>query len=124
MGDWGGVPGLQDQLLLAETLGLAMARRAADILERHRYVQTPAAPGDGVPAASRFAADDAKFVADDAVFSAVLDAAIDCLGPSGPSGAFGPSDAGSDEDRWCDALVHLLLLARLPPDAIWGSSGS
>ena len=31
----GGVTGAQD-LLLAETLGLAMARRAADILDRHR----------------------------------------------------------------------------------------
>ena len=30
MGDWGGAPGMQ-HLLLAEILGLAMARRAAEI---------------------------------------------------------------------------------------------
>ena len=39
MGDWGGAPGMQpgtQHLLLAEILGLAMARRAADILDRHR----------------------------------------------------------------------------------------
>ncbi len=39
MGDWGGTPGMQpgtQHLLLAEILGLAMARRAADILDRHR----------------------------------------------------------------------------------------
>jgi hypothetical protein len=101
MRDWGGTPGGQHLLPLAETLGLAMARRAADILERHRHGLTPAAPGDGDP--------DAEFAADDAIFSAVLDAAIDCLGGFG---------AGSAEDRWCDALVHLLLLARLAADPV------
>jgi hypothetical protein len=35
MRDWGGAPGMQ-HTLLAEILGLAMARRAADILDRHR----------------------------------------------------------------------------------------
>jgi hypothetical protein len=108
MRDWGGAPGMQHLLVLAETLGLAMARRAADILERHRHELTPATPGGGVPAATRPAADAAQFAADDAVFTAVLDAAIDCLDRF---------DTGSAEDRWCDALVHLLLLARLPPDA-------
>jgi hypothetical protein len=96
MRDRGGAPGLQHQLLLAETLGLAMARRAADILERHRHGPTPATQ-----------ADDPAFAADDAIFSAVLDEAIDCLARSG---------TGSPEDRWCDALVNLLLLARLAPD--------
>ena len=39
MGDWGGVrvrTGQLQHLPLAEILGLAMARRAADILDRHR----------------------------------------------------------------------------------------
>jgi hypothetical protein len=104
MRDWGGAPGMQHPLLLAETLGLAMARRAADILERHRHELTPATP-----------ADDPAFAADDAIFTAVLDAATDCLGSF---------DAGLAEDRWCDALVHLLLLARLAPDATSLSGGS
>jgi hypothetical protein len=99
MRDWGGAPGEQHLLPLAEALGLAMARRAADILERHRHGLPPASPGDGVL--------DAEFAADDAIFSAVLDAAIDCLGGF---------DTGSAQDRWCDALVHLLLLARLAAD--------
>lgn len=103
MRDWGGAPGMQHPRLLAETLGLAMARRAADILQRHRH--------DSTRAALRGTAHldpDPQFAADDAVFTAVLDAAINCLGHSG---------AGSAEDRWCDALVHLLLLAREAPDA-------
>jgi hypothetical protein len=93
MRDWGGAPGTQHLLSLAETLGLAMARQAADILERHRHEPARATQ-----------AEDPKFAADDAVFSAVLDAAIDCLRQFDP---------GPAEDRWCDALVHLLLLARL-----------
>ena len=101
MRDWGGASGMQHLPLPAESLGLAMARRAADILERHRHELTRAAPGDSPPHAAQFAADDA-------IFTAVLDAAIECLGRSG---------TGSAEDRWCDALVHLLLLARLAPEA-------
>jgi hypothetical protein len=99
MRDWGGAPGMQ-HLLLAETLGLAMARRAADILDRHRRELSPAAQARP--------ADDAQFATDDAIFTAVLDAANDCLGRF---------DTRPPEERWCDALVHLLLLARLAPDA-------
>lgn len=98
MRDWGGTQGLQ-QLLLAEALGLAMARRAADILDRHR--QKLALP-------TQCGVDDAQFAADDAIFTAVLDAAIDCIDRFG---------SRPPEERWCDALVHLLLLARLAPDA-------
>jgi hypothetical protein len=98
MRDWGSATGMRYPLLLAETLGLAMAQRAADILERHRHKPTPATP-----------AEDLQFAADDAIFSAVLDAATDCLARL---------DTGSAEDGWCDALVHLLLLARLTPDAM------
>jgi hypothetical protein len=84
------------QPLLAQTLGLAMARRAADILERHRDMHSRAAPESGSPEAAQFAQDDA-------IFSAVLDAANECLG------AF---DHRPPADRWCDALLHLLDLAR------------
>ncbi len=83
-------------LLLAETLGLAMARRALDILDRHRAAL---AGGD---AAGRD--DDAQFALDNAIFSAVLDAANECLGRF---------DARPADDRWCDALLQVINLARL-----------
>ena len=92
--------------LLAETLGLAMARRAWDILERHR-----AALADGEPVANGpvtgdpgDGADDGEFAIDNAIFTAVLDAANESLGRFDPR----PAD-----DRWCDALLHLICLARL-----------
>jgi hypothetical protein len=84
-------------LLLAETLGLAMARRAAEILERHRAMADDGA--GGVAAAG----DDERFALDNAVFSAVLDAANECLGRFDPR----PAD-----DRWCDALLQVLNLAQ------------
>lgn len=89
-------------LLLAETLGLAMARRAADILDRHRAALTGAANQDN----------DDQFAFDNAIFTAVLDAANECLGRF---------DTRPADDRWCDALlqvIHLAQLAeltRLPP---------
>jgi hypothetical protein len=95
----GGVTGAQD-LLLAETLGLAMARRAADILDRHRVALTSgasAAKGAGT-------ADDAQFAADNAIFTAVLDAANECLGRF---------DARPADDRWCDALLQVINLGQL-----------
>jgi hypothetical protein len=123
MRDWGGAPSMQHLLLLAEPLGLAMARRAADILEQHRHELTRPASGDfaaddaipdaASPAPDARLAEDPQFAADDAIFTAVLDAAVDCLGRSDT----GSADTGSADDRWCDALVHLLLLARLAPDA-------
>jgi hypothetical protein len=112
MGDWGGAPGMQ-HLLPAEKLGLAMARRAAEILDRHRHelaLATQAPAADATARASdpaQLAANAAQFAADDAIFTAVLDATNDCLGRYDPR---------PPEDRWCDALVHLLLLARLAPD--------
>jgi hypothetical protein len=99
--DWGGDASMRHRLL-AETLGLAMARRAADILERHRQALTSASPGDGCQERT------ARFAADDAIFTAVLDAVNECLA------CF---DARSAEDRWCDALLELILLARLAPAA-------
>ena len=97
MRDWGAAFGTQR--LLAETLGLAMARRAADILDRHRDTLTGAAPG----AAPADPADPAELAADDAIFTAVLDAANECLGRF---------DTRPADDRWCDALLQLLQLAR------------
>lgn len=87
-------------LLLAETLGLAMARRAAEILERHRAALT----GGGSPGSVAAGDDEEQFALDNAVFTAVLDAANECLGrfDTRPSG-----------DRWCDALLQVLNLGQL-----------
>jgi hypothetical protein len=124
MGDWGGAPGMQ-HLLLAEILGLAMARRAADILDRHRaaLMSDPAGPsgenggnsGNGEPgtagaagdAGQPAAADDAQFALDNAIFTAVLDAANECLGQF---------DARPSDERWCDALLQLIQLAQVARD--------
>jgi hypothetical protein len=86
------------QVLLAETLGLAMARRAAEILERHRATLA----GDGPPGGA--APDDAQFALDNAIFTAVLDAANECLG------CF---DTRPADDRWCDALLQVLNLGQI-----------
>ena len=133
MGDWGGAPGMQ-HLLLAEILGLAMARRAADILDRHRtpLMGTPTGGSNengraGEPSAAREAGergaageagaavaagdpgrpaetDDAQFALDNAIFTAVLDAANECLGQF---------DARPSDERWCDALLQLIQLAQV-----------
>ena len=95
-------------LLLAETLGLAMARRASDILERHR-----AALAEGAGAIGTGGEDDEdQFACDNAIFTAVLDAANECLGRF---------DTRPADDRWCDALLQVIYLAQLsallPPGA-------
>jgi hypothetical protein len=100
MGDRGAALAMR-RVLMAETLGLAMARRAADILDRHRDVLARAAPG-------AIALDPAEFAADDAIFTAVLDAANECLGRF---------DGRPSDDRWCDALLQLLQLAQLAQGA-------
>jgi hypothetical protein len=107
MQDWGGAPGRQ-HTMLAEILGLAMARRAADILDRHRaaLVGGPDDLGE-TPGAD---ADDDQFALDNAIFTAVLDAANECLGRF---------DSRPADERWCDALLHLIQLAqvaRLPTE--------
>jgi hypothetical protein len=84
-------------LLLAETLGLAMARRASDILQRHRAALT----GD---TATVEVDDDEQFDRDNAVFTAVLDAANECLGRF---------DTRPADDRWCDALLQIIHLGQL-----------
>jgi hypothetical protein len=95
MRDLGGALGTQ-HLMLAQTLGFAMAQRAAEILDRHRATLANAASGAGQ--------DLAQFAADDAIFTAVLDAANECLGRF---------DARPADDRWCDALLQLLQLAQV-----------
>jgi hypothetical protein len=90
------------RLLLAETLGLAMARRAADILDRHRDVLASAALGAPV------GLDTGQLALDDAIFTAVLDAANECLGRF---------DSRPPDDRWCDALLCVLDLARYATEA-------
>jgi len=103
MRDWGSVLGTQ-HLVLAETLGLAMARRAADILERHRAALTGLSGTGGSTVGGAGAADDEQFAADNAIFTAVLDAANECLGRF---------DARPADDRWCDALLQLIQLAQV-----------
>jgi hypothetical protein len=134
MGDWGGAPGMRpgmQHLLLAEILGLAMARRAADILDRHRAALTdapsgaPGAPGEAGAGEARSRgpgsgepgpagrtgqpdeAGDAQFALDNAIFTAVLDAANECLGQF---------DARPSDERWCDALLQLIQLAQVARD--------
>jgi len=91
------------RLLMAETLGLAMARRAADILDRHRNALASTASGQG-PASG----ETGQLALDDAIFTAVLDAANECLGRY---------DSRPPDDRWCDALLCLLDLARYAAEA-------
>jgi hypothetical protein len=122
-----------DHLLMAERLGLVMARRAAEILDRHRQSLAPdgrpasldgSAPDDTAPddtapddtaldntaldGASADGGDADRFALDDAIFTAVLDATNECLGRF---------DSRPPADRWCDALLHLLDLARSAEEA-------
>jgi hypothetical protein len=82
MQDHNGVLMMQ-RVLLAGTLGLAMARKAAAILEGGPDSEQPRE-------------------AEGAVLRAILDAANECLGH------FDDRPAG---ERWCDTLFHLLDLA-------------
>ena len=92
-------------LLLAETLGLAMARRASDILERHRAALAGGNGATGTGAAgSAPEVDDDQFACDNAIFTAVLDAANECLGRF---------DTRPADDRWCDALLQVIYLGQI-----------
>jgi hypothetical protein len=88
MADHNGVLMMQ-RALLAGTLGLAMARKAAAILE-----------GDPQGGQDRRSQDDRS--KDGAVLRAILDAANECLGHF---------DDRPPAERWCDTLFHLLDLA-------------
>jgi hypothetical protein len=102
MTDHNGVLMMQ-RALLAGTLGLAMARKAAAILEGEpdQRAQLVPVPEDGGP----YVADpgsSATRTQEGAVLRAILDAANECLGH------FDDRPAG---ERWCDTLFHLLDLA-------------
>jgi hypothetical protein len=88
MVDHNGVLTVQ-RLLLAGTLGLAMAQKAAQILD---VEENPGNPGN--PQADRGP--------EGAVLRAILDAANECLGHF---------DDRPPAERWCDTLLHLLDLA-------------
>ena len=101
MTDHNGVLMMQ-RLLLAGTLGLAVAQKAAAILDGKPATQDPLAPLvlDGQPAPDPGSHDGA-------VLRAILDAANECLGHF---------DDRPPGERWCDALLHLLDLAAFAAD--------
>ncbi len=116
MKDHNGVLMMQ-RVLLAGTLGLAMARKAAAILEgepsRSASATTapdcagsPCLPGGQGLHAGQDAQGGTSFREpqgpEGAVLRAILDAANECLGH------FDDRPAG---ERWCDTLFHLLDLA-------------
>jgi hypothetical protein len=94
MQDHNGVLMMQ-RVLLAGTLGLAMARKAAAILEGGPDRQPPRE-------------------AEGAVLRAILDAANECLGH------FDDRPAG---ERWCDTMFHLLDLAAFAAEFGDGAEG-
>jgi hypothetical protein len=101
MTDHNGVLMMQ-RLLLAGTLGLAVAQKAAAILDGEPATQEPLPPLvlDGQPAPDPRSHDGA-------VLRAILDAANECLGHF---------DDRPPGERWCDALLHLLDLAAFAAD--------
>ena len=108
MTDHNGVLMMQ-RALLAGTLGLAMARKAAAILEGEPNQPAPSVP---VPDGAAENAQGPRGLQQDgfrepqgpegAVLRAILDAANECLGHF---------DDRPPGERWCDALFHLLDLA-------------
>ena len=89
---------MMQRLLLAGTLGLTLARKAAAILDGK--------PEQGLALqASPMGSDPQSH--DGAVLRAILDAANECLGHF---------DDRPPGERWCDALVQLLDLAAFAAD--------
>jgi hypothetical protein len=103
MTDHNGVLMMQ-RLLLAGTLGLTVARKAAAILDGESASADPLAPLPQVLDGQR--APDPRSN-DGAVLRAILDAANECLGHF---------DDRPPGERWCDALLHLLDLAAFAAD--------
>jgi hypothetical protein len=102
MVDHNGVLTMQ-RLLLAGTLGLSMARKAAAILEGETDAETTLPP---LPAPDGQVPQDPR-LPEGAVLRAILDAANECLGHF---------DDRPPGERWCDALFHLLDLAAFAAD--------
>jgi hypothetical protein len=103
MTDHNGVLMMQ-RLLLAGTLGLSVARKAAAILDGEPASADPLTPVPAVLDGQR-ALDPRSN--DGAVLRAILDAANECLGQF---------DDRPPGERWCDALLHLLDLAAFAAD--------
>ncbi|MGD0602405.1 MAG: hypothetical protein ABSA53_02250 [Streptosporangiaceae bacterium] len=103
MTDHNGVLMMQ-RVLLAGTLGLTMAQKAAAILEGETGPRSfPAGPEDaGQPFSVPRDADQEVSGTEAAVLRAILDAASECLGHF---------DDRPPGERWCDTLFHLLDLA-------------
>jgi hypothetical protein len=91
---------MMQRLLLAGTLGLTVAQRAAAILDGEPASQArpPVLEGPLAPDPQSH---------DGAVLRAILDAANECLGHF---------DDRPPAERWCDALLHLLDLAAFATD--------
>jgi hypothetical protein len=97
MTDHNGVLMMQ-RVLLAGTLGLTMAQKAAAILEGEPDPGVRSFPApDSVPEDA-----DQRPGTEAAVLRAILDAASECLGHF---------DNRPPGERWCDTLFHLLDLA-------------
>jgi hypothetical protein len=106
MTDHNGVLMMQ-RAMLAGTLGLAMAQKAAAILEGQPDQQAADWPGpDAAEAQDQLAQGDGgvriRRTQEGAVLRAILDAANECLGHF---------DDRPPRERWCDTLFHLLDLA-------------
>ena len=95
MTDHNGVLMMQ-RALLAGTLGLAMAQKAAAILEGQPAQSAPWTPAQDAGDVQNPAGSEG------AVLRAILDAANECLGHF---------DDRPPGERWCDTLFHLLDLA-------------
>jgi hypothetical protein len=100
MTDHNGVLMMQ-RVLLAGTLGLAMAQKAAAILEGEPNTGAPLLVPDDAGSQSTGNVRDPQG-SDGAVLRAILDAASECLGRF---------DDRPQGERWCDTLFHLLDLA-------------
>jgi hypothetical protein len=101
---------MMQRLLLAGTLGLAVAQKAAAILD-----DEPASGDLPVPQVfdGQRALDPCS--RDGAVLRAILDAANECLGHF---------DDRPPGERWCDALLHLLDLAAFAADLGHATQGA
>jgi hypothetical protein len=107
MSDHNGVLMMQ-RLLLAGTLGLTVARKAAAILDgESASTETEADPLMMVPAVLDGQRDPDPRSHDGVVLRAILDAANECLGHF---------DDRPPGERWCDTLLHLLDLASFAAD--------
>jgi hypothetical protein len=103
MSDHEGVLMMQ-RFVLAGTLGLAVARKAAAILDGGPAADDPLML---VPLVLAGEQDPDPRSQDGAVLRAILEAANDCLGHF---------DDRPPAERWCDALLHLLDLAAFAAD--------